>query len=127
MIAVDTSAVMAVLLGEDSAERIKQCLSDEAICMSAGTLAELLIVAEARNVGEEAAQLIQAIGAEIVVVDGAAASGIRQAFLTWGKGRHKASLNFGDCFAYALAKSRGIPLLYVGKDFARTDISAVDP
>lgn len=122
MIAVDTSAVMAVLLGEDLSDDVIQALSDHDLCMSAGTLSELLIVASARNVLEEANDLITSLGIEIVTVDGAGAHRVQNAFMEWGKGRHPASLNFGDCFAYALANERDIPLLYVGSDFLKTDL-----
>ena len=63
--------------------------------------------------------------AEIVSVTPASARRIAEAYEAWGKGVHPAALNFGDCFAYALAKEQGCPLLYVGGDFAKTDIPGV--
>ncbi|WP_321389671.1 type II toxin-antitoxin system VapC family toxin [Emcibacter sp.] len=125
MIAVDTSAVMALLLGEEGAEKISECLTENDLCMSAGTLSELLIVASSRGLGEEAEELISALGVEIVTVDGAVARQVQQVYATWGKGSHPAGLNFGDCFAYALARERSVPLLYVGNDFGKTDIKPV--
>ncbi|MFC7049374.1 type II toxin-antitoxin system VapC family toxin [Emcibacter nanhaiensis] len=122
MIAVDTSAIMALLLGEEGVDRISDCLTENDLCISAGTLSELLIVAASRGLGEEAEALISTLGVEIVIVDGAVARQVQQAYTTWGKGQHPAGLNFGDCFAYALAMGRKIPLLYVGNDFGRTDI-----
>ncbi|WP_417318966.1 type II toxin-antitoxin system VapC family toxin [Emcibacter sp.] len=125
MIAVDTSAIMALLLGEKGADKISDRLTNNELCISAGTLSELLIVAAARGLGEEAEELISALGVEVVTVDGAVARQVQQAYVTWGKGGHPAGLNFGDCFAYALAKERSIPLLYVGNDFAKTDVRPV--
>ena len=69
--------------------------------------------------------LIDKLGIEIVPVDREQALLAREAFRRFGKGRHKAGLNFGDCFAYALAKQKNEPLLYKGNDFSQTDISAV--
>ena len=69
--------------------------------------------------------LIDKLGIEVVTVDREQALLAREAFRRFGKGRHKAGLNFGDCFAYALAKQTNEPLLYKGNDFSQTDISAV--
>lgn len=123
MIVVDTSALMAIVLDERSAEECTAALvaADE-ILISAGTVAEALIVAAHRNVGEEMAQLINGLGLEVVPVTLSSARRIADAYAQWGKGLHRAALNFGDCFAYELAKDRGCPLLYVGKDFSRTDL-----
>jgi ribonuclease VapC len=67
-------------------------------------------------------KLIARLGFEIIGVTAATVQNVVHAYETWGKGIHPASLNFGDCFAYALAKERGCRLLYVGEDFARTDL-----
>lgn len=126
MIAVDTSALMAILLNEPQADACAQALaSEERLLISAGTMAEALIVAGRRNVGDELAQLITGLGFEIVNVTAASARRVADAYEKWGKGAHPASLNFGDCFAYDLAKKHGCPLLYVGDDFSRTDLQAV--
>ncbi len=123
MIAVDTSALMAVLLDEPHAERCMAALEAEPDpLISAATVAEALIVAAVRNVGEEMARLIDGLGFEIVDLTPAAARRVAAAYARWGKGNHRAALNLGDCFAYEIAKQRDCPLLYVGKDFARTDI-----
>jgi ribonuclease VapC len=123
MIAVDASALMAVLLDEPHAERCMAALEAEPeALMSAATVAEALIVAAARNVGEEMARLIDGLGLEIVDVTPAAARRVAAAYARWGKGNHRAALNLGDCFAYEIAKQRDCALLYVGNDFARTDI-----
>ena len=122
MIVVDTSAIMAVLLEEEPSPSINACLVDNELCMSAGTYSELLIVASARGLLDEADELIPAMGVEIITLDGASARAVQKAFANWGKGRHPASLNLGDCFAYALAKEKNIPLLFVGNDFSKTDV-----
>jgi len=126
MIAVDSSALMAVVLNEPEADACVAVIeAEDRLLISAGTVAEVLIVAGRRNVGEEVAQLIDGLGFEIVSVTPASARRIAEAYEAWGKGVHPAALNFGDCFAYALAKEQGCPLLYVGGDFAKTDIPGV--
>jgi ribonuclease VapC len=123
MIAVDTSALMAILLGEKDADSCVAVLESEtSLLISAGTVAEALIVAARRKIGDEMTSLIDGLGFEIVSVTPAAAQRIAHAYAKWGKGVHPAALNFGDCFAYEIAKDRGCPLLYVGDDFAKTDI-----
>ena len=67
-------------------------------------------------------RLLDRAGCQIVALDVEQAKIARSAFQRYGKGRHPAGLNFGDCFAYALARETGYPLLYVGQDFARTDV-----
>jgi ribonuclease VapC len=126
MIAVDTSALMAIVLNETSADACIAALEAENdILISAGTVAEVLIVAERRNVGEEVAGLIDGLGFAIVTVTPASARRIAHAYARWGKGANAAALNFGDCFAYEVAKEHACPLLYVGDDFAKTDIEGV--
>lgn len=124
MIAIDTSALMAILLDEPEADTCAKTLEAAGrLLISAGTVAESLIVAERRGVGEEMARLIDGLGIEVVYVTSASARRIASAYQRWGKGAHPAALNFGDCFAYEVAKEHGCPLLFVGEDFARTDIS----
>ena len=124
MIAVDTSALMEILLDEPEAEACIRVLEGEGVLLiSATTVAEALVVAARRGVGEEMARLIDGLGFEIVAVTAAAARRVAAAYGDWGKGVHPAGLNFGDCFAYGLAKAQGCPLLYVGADFARTDVA----
>ncbi|SFL96112.1 type II toxin-antitoxin system VapC family toxin [Methylorubrum salsuginis] len=123
MIAVDTSALMAILLGEAEADRCADALEAAAtIVISSGTMAEALIVALRRDLRDEMERLITGLGFEIVPVGAATARSVAAAYALWGKGVHPAGLNFGDCFAYALAKERGCPLLFVGDDFSRTDL-----
>jgi ribonuclease VapC len=124
-VVVDTSALMAVLLGEADAPRCAAALAEApGLVLSAGTLAEALIVAEHRGIGAEMAELVAALGAEVAPVTAATARRVAAAHLRWGKGRHPAGLNFGDCFAAALAEERGAPVLFTGADFSRTDLRA---
>lgn len=126
MIAVDTSALMAILLGEPQADALIAVLeAEDDLLISAGTVAEALIVAARRNVGEEMEQLLDGLGFEIISVTPASARRIAEAYRNWGKGTHPASLNFGDCFAYEVAKEYGCRLLFVGDDFGRTDVERV--
>lgn len=126
MIVVDTSALMAIVLDEPSANACMAAIeAEDELLMSAGTVAEALIVSARRNVREEVAELIAGLGFDIVDVTSASARRIAAAYDRWGKGIHKAALNFGDCFAYALAMERGCPLLFVGGDFTHTDVGSV--
>jgi ribonuclease VapC len=126
MIVVDTSALMAIVLNESDADACAAALEvEDRLLISAGTVAEALIVAGRRNVGDEMARLIDGIGFEIVSVTPASARRISQAYGQWGKGVHPAALNFGDCFSYEVAKEYGCRLLYVGENFMRTDIKGV--
>ena len=123
MIAVDTSALMAIVLNEPDADACIAVLeAEDDLLISAGTIAEALIVAARRNVGGEMERLIDGLGFEIATVTPASAQRIAQAYENWGKGMHPAALNFGDCFAYEVAKEHRCRLLYVGKDFEKTDI-----
>jgi len=124
---VDTSAIVAVLLEEPGSEAIERELLQWPCVMSAATRVELGIVVEARA-GAAGTQLLEELLARIDIriapVDEDQA---RDALVCWrrfGKGRHEAALNFGDTFAYALARQTGQPLLHVGNDFSRTDITA---
>jgi ribonuclease VapC len=125
MIAVDTSALMAILLDEPQARPCMDAIAAaDRLLISAGSLAEALIVAERRNVGAELAELVDGLAFEILPVTPAVARRVAEAYARWGKGVHPAGLNFGDCFAYAVAAERECPLLHVGDDFARTDLAA---
>ena len=126
MIAVDTSALMAIVLGEAEADACIAALEiEDDILISAATIAEALIVAARRNVGDEMAKLIDGLGFNAVAVTPAAARRVALAYARWGKGVHAAGLNFGDGFAYELAREHDCPLLYVGGDFAKTDVKGV--
>ena len=123
MIAVDTSALMAILLDEPEAADCAHALaSNHPVLISAATVAEALIVAGGRDARAEMEALIDGLGLEIVPLDSAAARRAADAYARWGRGFHAAALNFGDCFAYALADGAQCPLLFVGGDFARTDV-----
>ena len=123
MIVLDTSALMALLLGEPEADNLAELLkSEEDFKISAGTLAEALIVAGRRGLSDEMLQLLEGIAVEIVTLSAAGAIAVAEAYTKWGKGVHPAGLNFGDCFSYVTAKGSGSPLLYVGDDFSKTDI-----
>jgi ribonuclease VapC len=125
---IDTSALLAVLLNESEAAAFRLAIqADPVRLLSAATLVETAIVIEAR-VGEaggrELDRLLQKAAVEVVAVDAEQAELARLAFRTFGKGRHAAGLNYGDCFSYALAQSSGEPLLFKGGDFTKTDIAA---
>ena len=123
MIVVDTSALMAILLDEAGAADCAEALStDDRVVISAGTLAEALIVAERRGLGTEMTMLIDGLGLEVLDVTRATARQTADAYARWGKGVDAAGLNFGDCFAYAAAKTHSGRLLYVGTDFSQTDV-----
>ena len=126
MIAVDTSALMAILLDEPEAVDCADALADNhPVLISAATVAEALIVAQGRGARNRMEALIDGLGLDIVPLDPAAARRAVDAYAQWGRGFHPAALNFGDCFAYELANSAQCPLLYVGGDFARTDVESV--
>lgn len=125
MIALDTSALIAVLLREQQFDAVSAILEQERRFMiSAGTLAEAYVVAARRGIAEEMIELVGALGCEVAPVTQAVARRVGEAYARWGKGVHPAALNFGDCFAYVLAQESGCPLLYVGNDFAKTDITS---
>lgn len=99
--------------------------ADDTLLICAATLAEAFIVSERREAGAAMAHIIDNLNFEIVSVTPARARLVADAHSCWGRGVHPAGLNYGDCFAYALANERGCPLLFIGNDFARTDIRSV--
>ena len=122
-VVVDTSALFAMLLEEPDAARCRHRLADcEDAIMSSATLTECLVVGARRGLFADVEALITEYGFEIASVSEQIARAAGSAYALWGKGIHPAKLNFGDCFAYALAKERGLPLLFVGEDFALTDV-----
>src|SRR5215213_4338884 len=126
MMAVDTSALMAILLEEERGPACAAALkTDDDVIVSAGTVAEALVVAARRNLRTEMLRLIEDLGIEVVPLTLASAQRIAEAYACWGKGIHPAALNLGDCFAYTVAKDNACRLLYVCMDFARTDIESV--
>lgn len=127
---IDTSAIMAITLDEQLASAVQQALeSVSGPVISAATLVELSIVAVSR-VGQAGRAAVGAIldssGVVTMPVDKRQAEIATDAWLRFGKGNHPARLNFGDCFAYALAHHLDVPLLCIGNDFARTDIELID-
>jgi ribonuclease VapC len=123
MIAVDTSALMAILLDEPKADACMTAIqSADRLLISAGTVAEALIVAGRRNLADDMGELITGLDFEIQSLNAASAHRIAASYGRWGKGIHPAALNFGDCFAYEVAVEHDCPLLYVGNDFSQTDI-----
>jgi ribonuclease VapC len=124
MIVVDTSALMAIVLDEPEADTCVAVMeAEDELLISAATVAEALIVAARRNVGEEMERLIDGLGFRVVTVTLASARRVAQAYESWGKGVHPAGLNFGDCFAYEVAKEHDCRVLCAGNDFRRTDVS----
>jgi ribonuclease VapC len=125
---IDTSALLAILEGEPTAQRLIEALgAADAIRVSAGTVLEAGIVVEARRGeagGRELDLLLHRLRADVVSVTAEHVEIARDAYRRYGKGRHPASLNFGDCFGYALASALGEPLFFVGNDFSRTDVVA---
>jgi ribonuclease VapC len=124
MIAVDTSALMAIILKEPAAGICTARLAKGPLLISAGTVSEALIVSARRGLRGEMARFIETTGFQIIAVTPETARRIGNIYEKWGKGIHPAGLNFGDCFAYDVAMEHNCPLLYVGNDFARTDIKS---
>src|ERR1700742_561209 len=116
---------MAILLDEPQERACMSALESEDLVISAGTMAEAMIVARMRNGGDEMSALLAGLGLEVAPVTATAARRVAEAYGRWGKGIHTASLNFGDCFAYDVARERGCPLLCVGNDFSQTDVQRV--
>lgn len=126
MIAVDTSALVAILKSEADASIFTDALNDaDTLSIGAATRFELLLVM-ANTQGQEgvddAKALLDAYCFKCIDFTEAMSDAAAQAFLTFGKSRHPAKLNFGDCMTYALAASLDAPLLFKGDDFAQTDI-----
>ena len=125
---LDTSAVMAVLLQEPVAERLVSAMeADRTRLISAASVVEssLVLLGRYGEAGEALLdRLLRGIGAEVVPVGEEQVVLARDAALRFGRGRHPAALNFGDCFSYALSVTRGEPLLFVGDDFSKTDVEA---
>ncbi len=126
---IDTSALLAILFDEPEADDIAVALDDDPVrLISAGSLLETAIVVEARlgeAGGRELDLLVHKARIETVAVTPEQAEVARSAWRRFGRGRHDASLNFGDCFAYALAATTGEPLLFKGTDFGKTDVQRV--
>ena len=122
MIVVDTSALIAVAAEEPEAAACEAVLTANDVVISAAALAETLIVAKRKNVEGSLQALLGGLGLEVIEVSEVLAILAAEAYGRWGKGFHPARLNYGDCFSYALAELYDCPLLYVGDDFAATDV-----
>lgn len=125
---VDTSAIIAILFNEEDAQIYAEAITQAESCrMSAATFVETAIVVEAQtknNGGRQLDAFIRRAAIAIEPVTEEQAHIARQAYIDFGKGRHPAGLNYGDCFSYALSKTTREPLLFKGKDFAKTDLIA---
>jgi ribonuclease VapC len=123
---IDTSAVMAIFLGEPASDRLSRAIrAAPERWMSAPSVLEAGIVVESRFQGageEKLNRLLRHLEIGVVPFTEQHSVIAREAFRRFGKGRHPAGLNFGDCFSYALARALGNPLLFLGDDFTRTDI-----
>jgi ribonuclease VapC len=129
MIVVDTSALIAIIKAErDAPDFVKAIVEQAPALISQVSVFEATLVASSsldRLAIDVVDDYVGRLGLEIRTVEGSQTLAARRGFLDFGTGRHPASLNFGDCFAYGLAKSLNLPLLYKGSDFGKTDISTV--
>lgn len=123
---LDTSALIAILFGEPEAEQFTRLIAEADICrMSVVTQLELTMVLERLakpDTVRQAEAFLRVAGVVVEPVTLQQGLLARQAFYDFGRGRHRAKLNFGDCFPYALAKALNEPLLFKGNDFSRTDV-----
>lgn len=123
---IDTSAIVAIAFNEPEAPLFEQRIGEDPVrLISAATVLEAAMVIETRlgeAGGSELDLWLHKVGVEIVAVEPEHADQARRAWRRYGKGRHRAGLNFGDCFSYALAALSGEPLLFKGNDFSETDI-----
>ncbi|EYR80462.1 type II toxin-antitoxin system VapC family toxin [Shinella sp. DD12] len=125
---IDTSAIVAILGNELKAETLRRTIVADTVRLVPATCvfeARMVLVSQR---GEHALAEIDLwltkIAADVIAVDADLVDVATQAWLTYGKGRHPAGLNFADCFSYALAKRSDEPLLFIGDDFSKTDIQA---
>ena len=126
---IDTSALIALLGMEPEAARLAAAIeADGTRLMSAASVLEAAVVIESRygpDGGRELDLLVAKAGLSVEPVTAQQAEIAREAWRRFGKGRHPAGLNFGDCFSYALARVTGEPLLFKGTDFPQTDVAVV--
>lgn len=126
---LDTSALIAILIAEPEANTFAAVIATAATrLLSAASLLETAIIIEARYGpagGQKLDELIRVAQIQVEPVTVEQVTSARLAYRVYGKGRHPAGLNYGDCFAYALAKISGEPLLFKGNDFGQTDIETV--
>jgi ribonuclease VapC len=128
MMVIDTSAIVALLFNEADADLYEASIADaEESCISAASVLECSLVLESRYGvagSQKLEQLLHEQGVAIVPFDEAQLVLARAAYRRFGRGRHAARLNFGDCFSYGLAKHLAAPLLFKGEDFPQTDIES---
>ena len=129
MIVLDSSALVAIMRGEPEAERFIEAIAvAKGLAFSAVSHLETSMVLAGPKAKDAVWRPLEAFlkraNVEVVAFDREQARTAREAFLRFGKGRHPASLNFGDCAAYALARAKKAPLLFKGGDFLKTDIAA---
>lgn len=123
MIALDSSAIIAILANETRAEACKTALdASDSLVICAATVTETLIVASKLKLRHQAELFFDRVEIEVCDVTFDFARRAANAHTRWGKGIHPASLNYGDCFSYAVAELYDCPLLFIGDDFAQTDI-----
>ena len=127
---VDTSVIIALLRNEPDASAISEALENAAVCrISAVTYVEASVVTDSNRdpiLSRRFDDLLKDVRMRIEPVTATQAELARQAYRDFGKGRHKAGLNLGDCFAYALAKDMSEPLLFKGDDFCHTDVGPAE-
>lgn len=126
---LDTSALIAILMGERTSNQLLASIESDPIrLVSAASVLEVSLVVMGRyGIAAEPLvdRLLRDLRATVVAFDDEQLTIAREAGARFGRGRHEAALNFGDCFAYALAIARNEPLLFVGDDFAQTDVRHV--
>jgi len=125
LIALDSSALIAIGLREPDWEECFHAITFERqFVMSAVTLTETLVVASRRKVLQGMQDYLAELPIKFIAVDEATSRRVAETYKRWGKGNHPAQLNFCDCFGYDVARQFGCPLLYIGNDFAQTDIGS---
>ena len=127
---LDTSAIVAIALNQPEATVFERFIASDAVrLISAATVLEVAMVLETRRgeaAGHEFDLWLHKAGVDIIAVDADQVEVARRAWRRFGKGRHAAGLNYGDCFSYALAYTRQEPLLCKGDDFSKTDIGLAE-
>lgn len=125
MIVLDGSALFAIMLGEGDAERSQDAIerADE-LLLSAASLTEMIVVATRKGILPETRAFIERLDPKVIPLTRERALAAGEAFVRWGHRQHRAGLNYGDTFAYALATEFACPLLFIGGDFALTDVTS---
>jgi ribonuclease VapC len=124
MTLVDASALVAILQAEQEALEFIEFLEAHDVLIPASAMVETESLAIRRGLGSDLERLIAKLNAQVTALDQSMVPLAAEAFRRYGKGRHKAALNFGDCLVYATAKHLGLPLLYKGQDFTHTDLKS---